>query len=308
MIVDYDLIIVGSGPAGMNACLYATRAGLKTLVIEKDCPGGKVVKANSIENWLGIKSTNGADLALAMFNHSFAFGGVYEQGVVLDVVDKIEYKEVVLKDKIYKCYAVIIAIGTSEKKIGVKGEEQFYGRGVSYCVVCDAPLYKNKIVAVIGDSNYAFEEALYLSKVASKVVLVCDGKEISNNSLFEEIKVKENIELKCGYKLLSIEGEEFVENIIINNGVNEVIEVSAVFPLLGQSVDTKFSFKLGIVNDKNYILVNERKETGIEGIYAAGDCTDTPLRQIITAGNDGAIAALEALKYINGIKRKNGNK
>lgn len=305
MMVDYDLIIIGAGPAGMNACLYASRAGLKTLVIEKDCPGGKVVKANNIENWLGAKQTNGADLALAMFNHSFSFGGVYEQGNVLDVVDKGKYKEVVLKDRRYKCYSVIIAVGTSESKVGVEGEDKFYGRGVSYCVVCDAPLYKNKIVAVVGDSNYAFEEAIYISKFASKVYLICsDVTKISSGNLLEEVRSKENIELKKGYRLDSIEGTNCVKNIVVSGTEKEVIDVSAVFPLIGQSVDSRFSSRLGIVDDKNYILVNERKETKIEGVYAAGDCTNTPLRQIITAGSDGAIAALEALKYINKIKKE----
>lgn len=303
-MVDYDLIIIGCGPAGMNACLYATRAGLKTLVIEKNCPGGKVVKANVIENWLGIEKTNGVELSLQMFKHAFSYGGVYEQGNVLDVVNKGSYKEVVLKNKVYKCHAVIIATGTSEKKIGIIGEDKFYGKGVSYCAVCDASLYKNKPIAVIGNSQYALEETLYLSKFASKIYLINEKDAFdADENLIKLVQENKLIEIKFKSKAIEIKGKEVVDGLVIDYVEGQqVITVAAVFPFLGEEPDTKFINRLNILDSKGRIIVNDKKETDTDGIYAAGDCTTTSLKQIITASSDGALSAMTAYKYIKNKK------
>ena len=299
-MVDYDLIIIGCGPAGMNACLYATRANLKTLVIERNCPGGKVVKAATVENWIGTEKISGVDLSLQMFKHAFSYGGVYEQGIVLDIINHDDYKEVVLKDKTYKCYAVIIAIGTSEKKIEIPGEDKFYGKGVSYCAVCDGSLYKDKVVVVVGNSDYALEEALYLTKFAKKIYLI--NREDSfdaKQSLIDKVKENRCIEIFYNTTPLAINGDDCVNGIVIKrDNSQDNIATSAIFPMLGDVPDTKFVEKLMIVNDKSYVVVNEKKETKIEGIYAIGDCTNTPLKQIVTATGDGALAAIEANKYI----------
>ena len=306
-MVDYDLIIVGSGPAGMNACLYATRSNLKTLVIERDYPGGKIVKANKIENWLGVESVEGSDLALQMFKHAFSQGGVYEQGNVLDIVDLGESKEVVLKDKRYRCYAVIVCVGTSERKMGIPKEDKFYGKGVSYCPVCDGALYKNKTMVVIGNSDHAVEETLYLSKFSKNIILINDKKELNiEKSLLNMLNSNENVKLKNNSKLLSINGEIYVTSVTIIDADNKKIEIetSVVFPLIGSAPDTMFASRLKIVDEKNYIKVNEKQETIIKGIYAAGDCTNKPLKQIVTASSDGAVAAMEAYRYINKISKK----
>ena len=299
-MVDYDLIIIGCGPAGMNACLYATRSNLKTLVIERNCPGGKVVNTKSIENWIGTEKISGVDLSLNMFKHSFSYGGVYEQGNVLDIVVKDEYKEVVLKDKVYKCYAVIIATGTSEKKIGISGEDKFYGKGISYCAVCDGALYKDKVMVVIGNSDHALEETIYLSKFAKKIYLLNEKEGfVAKESLVNEIKQNNKIVIKHNTIPISVDGEDCVDRIVVKEKENiETIDTSVVFPLLGDVPDTGFVARLGIVDDKKCIVVNEKKETGIEGIYAAGDCTNTALKQIVTASSDGALAAIESYKYI----------
>lgn len=302
--VDYDLIIIGCGPGGMNACLYATRSKLKTLVIERNCPGGKVIKANTVENWLGTEKISGVDLSLQMFKHSFAYGGVYEQGNVLDVVDYKDYKEVVLKDKTYKCYSVIIAIGTSESKSGFIGEEKFYGKGVSYCAVCDAALYKNKTMVVIGDSDHALEETLYLSNFASKIYLLNKKDSFgAKQSLISDVTSNEKVEIIYNSVVKKVSGSEYVESITIDvNGEEKVIETNVVFPLLGDVPDTKFVNKLGITNEKGYVIVDENKKTKVEGIYAIGDCTTTALKQIITASSDGALAAIDAHKYVKNMK------
>ena len=299
-MVDYDLIIVGAGPAGMNACLYASRSNLKTLVIEKNCPGGKMVKTSKIENWISVKEISGVDLALEMFKHSFSFGGEYIQGNVINIVNHDNYKEVVLEDKSYTSYVVIIATGTSERKLGINGEDKFYGKGVSYCTICDAPLYKNKIVAVAGSSNKAIEEAMYLTKFASKVYLLND-KEVIN---YKEIDTNK-IEVINNCKLVSINGEDAVSSVTITtNGEEKNIELSCVFPLYGGIPDTMITSRLNLVNDKNYVIVNENQETKIEGIYACGDCTNNNIKQIVTACSSGAVAAVQAYKYINKIKTK----
>jgi len=289
----------------MNACLYATRSNLKTLVIERSYPGGKVVKANKIENWLGTQEIEGADLALQMFKHSLSFGGVYEQGNVLDVVDHNNYKEVVLENKRYTCYAVIICVGTSERKIGIPGEDKYYGKGVSYCAVCDATLYKNKNMVVVGNSDHAIEETLYLSKFAKKIALINEKKELNvKKELLDKISENSIIEVLNDYKLISINGNEFVTSVTIENDQQKEVETSVVFPLIGSSPDSMFAVRLKITDEKNYIVVNEKKETYIKGIYAAGDCTNNQLKQIITASSDGALAAIEAYKYINKIKKE----
>ncbi len=298
--VDYDLIIIGSGPGGMNACLYATRSKLKTLVIERNCPGGKVVKATTVENWIGTEKISGVDLSLQMFKHSFSYGGVYEQGNVLDVVDYNDYKEVVLKDKKYRCYAVIIAIGTSEKKSGFIGEEKYYGNGISYCAVCDASLYKNKTMVVIGNGNHALEETLYLTDFASKIYLINEKDHFeAKQSLINDIESNDKVEIIHNAIVKKVNGKDTVENLVIEvNGEERNINTEIVFPLLGDSPDTKFVDKLKITNEKGYVIVDEFKQTKIEGIYAVGDCTTTQLKQIVTAGSDGAIAAINAYKYI----------
>lgn len=305
-MIDYDVIIIGSGPAGMNACLYATRANLKTLVIERNYPGGKVVKANKIENWIGVDSVEGPDLALQMFKHAFSKGGVYEQNNVLDIVDFKSYKEVVLQNKTYKCYAVIICAGISERKMGIPGEEKFYGKGVSYCAVCDGSLYKGQTMVVIGNSDYAIEEALYLSKYAKNIIVINDKENLNVNSdLLNKVKENKTIIVKNNCVPIAIKGDESVMGITVSeNGAVYMLETPVVFPFLGNSPNSMFASRLGITDDKNYIKVNDKMETCIKGIYAAGDCTNKPLKQIITASGDGAIAAIETYKYISALKKE----
>ena len=302
-MVDYDVIIIGAGPAGMNACLYATRSNLKTLVIEKSYPGGKIVKTSKILNWLGTESVEGPELALQMFKHSFSYGGVYEQGNVIDIIDHKEYKEVVVENKKYKCYAVIICSGMSERKIGIPGEEKFYGKGVSYCAICDGSLYKGKKAVVVGNSEQAMHDVTYLSKILKEVVWVNDKVNSEHN--LDEIKELDNITIYKNAKIQSINGTSEVTSVTLEIESKEItIETDVVFPLLGSIPDSMFATRLNLVDNKNYIIVNDKQETAISGIYAAGDCTNNALKQIITASSGGAIAAIEAYKYIGKNKKR----
>jgi len=290
----------------MNACLYATRSKLKTLVIEKNYPGGKIVKTNKIENWLGTKEIEGPELALQMFKHAYSYGGIYEQGNVLDINNLGDIKEVILENKKYTTYAVIICIGTSERKIGIPGEEKFYGRGVSYCAICDGALHKDKDMVVVGNSTHAIEESIYLSRFASKVILINEKRELNaSEEVINNIKNNARIEIKNNCKMSSINGGRSVESVTVKEDDKEYqINASIVFPLIGSSPDSMFTSRLKITDDKNYVIVNEKQETSIKGIYAAGDCTNNNLKQIVTASSEGAVAALEVYKYISKMKKE----
>jgi thioredoxin reductase (NADPH) len=305
----YDLIIIGAGPAGMSAAIYASRGGLKVAMIEKEVPGGKVMKTGDIENWPGVELIKGPDLAYEMFNHSQKFGAEYLYGNVIDIIDDGKIKKIKTAEGVfYEAYAVIIATGTKERKIGIKGEDEFYGKGVSYCAVCDGALYKNKPIAVVGGGNSALEESLFLTRFASKIYLIHRRDEFRAEEIIVN-KVRNNkiIELKLKYIPLEIIGDDNVKQIVIKNvETNEVetLEVSAVFPFIGLDPESRFAARLNIINDRGYIVANSDMETSIKGIYAAGDVLDKNLRQIVTASSDGAIAASKAIHYIDEIKKQ----
>ena len=201
---------------------------------------------------------------------------------------------------------MVISIGTSERKLGIPGEEKYYGKGVSYCAICDGTLYKNKTMVVIGDSDYAIEEALYLSKYAKQIFIINNKEKLdANKQLLEELGNNNIIEVKNNCNILSINGDVSVTSVTVEEkdiGKKD-IETSVVFPFIGNSPDSLLARRLGIVDDNGYIQVNGKMETKIKGIYAAGDCTNQPLKQIATAVSGGAIAAIESYKYISTIKK-----
>lgn len=297
-----DLIIIGAGPAGLTATVYAKRANLDVLIIEASAPGGKIVKTAEVENWPGQKHTTGPDLAFSMFDHAMSLGVEYQQGKVVNVEDgevKVVHTD---NGKKYYARAVLIATGTIERKMNVPGEQEFSNKGVSYCAVCDGALFKDKVVTVVGGGNSAVEEAIYLTKFASKVNVIirrdvfrCD-KKVSDN-MYQNEKI--NIITKSIPK--EVVGEDKVTGLMITNvDTNEdsVVETDGIFPFIGLDPITDFVKDLNIVDENNYIIANEKMETAVEGIYAAGDVIKKELRQIVTAANDGAIAAQEILKYI----------
>lgn len=297
-----DLIIIGAGPAGLTATVYAKRANLDVLIIEASAPGGKIVKTAEVENWPGQKHTTGPDLAFSMFDHAMSLGVEYQQGKVVNVEDgevKVVHTD---NGKKYYARAVLIATGTIERKMNVPGEQEFSNKGVSYCAVCDGALFKDKVVTVVGGGNSAVEEAIYLTKFASKVNIIirrdvfrCD-KKVSDN-MYQNEKI--NIITKSIPK--EVVGEDKVTGLMITNvDTNEdsVVETDGIFPFIGLDPITDFVKDLNIVDENNYIIANEKMETAVEGIYAAGDVIKKELRQIVTAANDGAIAAQEILKYI----------
>ncbi len=302
----YDVIIIGAGPAGLTAALYASRAELSVLILDKDAPGGKLLKTAEVENYPGTKSITGPDMAMQWFEHATAFGATFDYGNVQDIIDLGKTKKVITDVAEYETYAVIIATGTKERLIGVPGEDSLYGRGVSYCAVCDGAFFKGKNMAVIGGGNSALEEALFLAKLAKKVYLVHRRTGFrAEPGIVKNVQNSANIEMRLEYLPVSINGTEKVESLTIKNvhtQAEEVLDVAAVFPFIGADPESRFATRLGITNEQGYLVVNEKMETKIPGIYGAGDVNNKVLRQIVTAGNDGSIAAIEISHYVDKMK------
>ncbi len=304
MDVQFDVVIVGGGPAGITAAIYATRAGLKTAMIEKDAPGGKLVKTYKIENYPGIKEVNGADLAYQMYDHATSLGTEYLYGDVVKIEDG-EAKKVICADGTeYTSKTIIIATGTQERLLNIPNEKELTGKGVSYCAVCDGSFFKDQVVTVIGGGNSALEESIYLTQFASKINLVIRRDVFRAEEAIQECVEKHpkiNIIRKhIPTEIIGTDG--FVSAIVLENvdtKEKQTIETKGIFPYIGAFPITSSAEGLGITNTQGYIVTNESMETTVPGIFAAGDCVDKQLRQVVTACSDGAIAAQKAFHYIH---------
>jgi thioredoxin reductase (NADPH) len=302
----YDLIIIGAGPAGLTAAIYAKRAGLNILMVEGSAPGGKLVKTYEIDNWPGESRISGVDLALKMFNHTNDLGvdSDYFNVVKIDVdgTDRI----VVAEDgRRFVAKAVILATGTIENKMGIPNEERLTGRGVSFCAVCDGAFYKEKEVVVIGGGNSALEEAVYLTQFARKVTIVIRrdvfrGDQKAQDHLLANPKI-EVIRLHVPTEVL---GDDHVTGIKLRHvqtGEEQILPVDGIFPYIGATASTGSVAHLHVSDSSGYLVVNEKMETAVPGIYGAGDVNAKILRQVVTAVNDGAIAAQSAFHYIKSL-------
>lgn len=302
----YDVIIIGAGPAGMTAALYASRANLSTLMIERGIPGGQMANTEDIENYPGYDSILGPDLSQKMFDHSKAFGAEYAYGDVQSITDEIAYKVVHAHNRDYKARAIILASGAQYKKIGVPGEEELGGRGVSYCAVCDGAFFKGKNLFVIGGGDSAVEEGVFLTRFADKVTIVHRRDELRAQKILQK-RAFDNpkIDFIWNHTLKEIVEEDgkvggarLVSTI---DGTESEHKVDGVFIYIGMNPITGFVRDLGITNEQGYIVTNEMMETNIPGIFAAGDVREKTLRQVVTATNDGSIAAQHAQHYIEGL-------
>lgn len=304
---QYDLIIIGAGPAGMSASIYGSRAGLKTAMLEMGAPGGKLIKTAEISNWPGIKGTNGAQLASDMFEHSTAFGSEYLYGNVIKVEDGTPYKKIICDDEtVYEAKAVIVATGTQERMLNIPGEEENVGRGVSYCAVCDGAFFRNQDVVVIGGGNSALEEANYLTEFAANVHIVIRRDVFRADQIIQDsIAGNEKIHVIPKHVPVRIldDGMRVTGIVLRNVDTNEEMTVSChgIFPYIGQDPATDFLTELHVLDERGYMIVDENCETAIKGIYGAGDVINKKLRQVVTATNDGAIAAQHAFHQIKGI-------
>lgn len=302
----FDVLIIGAGPAGLTAALYAQRANLKVAFFEKDTPGGKVVKTSVVENYPGFKTISGPDLALSFFQQASAVGAKFIYGEVTNISKLNDIFHVTTSDGMVRySKVVIIASGMTERKLNIPGEAQYYGKGVSYCAICDAAIYKNKPVAVIGGGNTALEESLYLADICSKVYIVHRRQGFrAEEVIISKVKQHKNIQLILdaiptsfdgnGQKIIGLSYEN------VNDKNIGKITVDCIFPFIGFLPVNNFFNKLNIVNETNgFVDVDSNFQTKITGLYCVGDVVNKSIRQISTAINDGTIAAVHAKKYID---------
>jgi thioredoxin reductase (NADPH) len=297
----YDLIIIGAGPAGLTASIYAKRAMLDFLFLEKWLPGGEIANTYEVENYPGINYISGADLADKMVDHTKNLGIKICLEEVLEVDFKQKIKKVVTNYHTYLAKTIIISTGASSKKLGLSNEEKLKGRGISYCAVCDGALYKGKTVAVVGGGDVAVEDVIYLSRVAKKVYLIHRRDELRAAKRYQERMFKlENVELIWGSEVTDFIGEEYLEAIEIENTKNKEkrkISLDGVFVAIGMKPNVSF-LKDELKNNEGWIITDDFLETSIPGVFAAGDVRDKSLRQIVTSVNDGAMAVSMAQRYL----------
>ena len=299
----YDVIIIGAGPAGMTAAVYASRANLSTLMLERGIPGGQMANTEEVENYPGYETILGPDLSTKMFEHAKKFGAEYAYGEVKEIIDGKEYKTIDAGSKQYKTRAIIISTGAEYKKIGVPGEKELSGRGVSYCAVCDGAFFKNKELVVIGGGDSAVEEGVYLTRFASKVTIVHRRDELRAQKILQQRAFdNEKVDFIWNTTLKTINEKDgkvgSVTLVSTVDGSEREYPADGVFIYIGMLPLTKPFQSIGITNQAGYIETNDRMETKIPGIFAAGDVREKNLRQIVTATGDGSIAAQSAQHYV----------
>jgi thioredoxin reductase (NADPH) len=306
--VDYDLVIIGGGPAGLTAGLYAARARLKVILIEKIVVGGQIVISDWIENYPGFpEGLSGPDLAQRLTEQAKKFGLNIENNAAVSVDLSDSVKTIVLNHRTVTTHTIIIATGASPKKLGVPGEETFYGKGVSSCATCDAPFFKDRIVAAVGGGDTAVKESLFLTKFVKKVYLIHRRDRLRAEMILQEHALAdEKIEIIWDSVLTGIKGLTNVENITVQNvktKEEKTLSVDGCFIWVGEIPNTKFLADGVKLDAKGFIVANLNMETSVPGVFAAGDVRNTPLRQVATAVGDGAVAAFSAGHYIENVKK-----
>ncbi len=302
-----DLIIIGGGPAGLTAAIYAARAGIVPLVLESLTCGGQTITTSEIENYPAIAKIEGWQFAEDLRRQAEAFGTDIRMERVTGLSLRGETKLVKTEKAEYEAKAVIIANGAKRRKLNCPGEVEFLGRGVSYCGVCDGNFFRGKTVCVIGGGNTALEDALYLSGICKKVYLIYRRAELRVHSVeADEVRAKENITLLFSNVPERIFGENKVTGIELrrtDGGENYQLETDAVFVAVGLEPENAVFAECVAVDEHGYLVAGETCETNVPGIYAAGDTRTKRLRQIVTAAADGAVAATTAAEYIRGLKK-----
>lgn len=306
----YDMIMIGGGPAGLNAALYAKRKGLEVAILTRQI-GGQVINTSSVENYLGTKNSTGEELVNDFKSHVSSLEiPIAEYVDVEEIIPNTETNQhsVKLTDgRIFNSRTLVLATGTNHRHLGVDGEERLAGRGVAYCAICDAPLYKNKTVIIAGGGNSAVEAALDLAKVADHVTIVHRSQFRADQILVDELYENDKIDIHLESQINSIEGEDFMTHInVLDKKTNDnfIVEADGIFIEIGNVPNSQLFKGLVELNDSGEVIVDERCSTNIPGIYAAGDVTTVIYKQIIIATSDGAKAALAANDYINIQKAK----
>jgi thioredoxin reductase (NADPH) len=306
--IDYDLVIIGGGPAGLTAGLYAARARLNTLLIDKLALGGQILVTDWIENYPGFpEGLSGYELAQKLTEQARRFELQIETREVIAVELSEQIKKIKFSDRTITAHTVIIATGASPKKLGVPGENTFYGKGVSFCATCDAPFFRDRVVAAIGGGDTAVQESIFLTKFVKKVYLIHRRDQLRAAAILQERALaNEKIEFVWDSVLTSIDGGlTNVEKVTIQNiktGAVKQIPVDGCFIWVGILPNTQFLGDMVELDEFGFVRANHHMETSVPGVFAAGDVRNTPLRQIVTAVGDAAIAAFSAEHYITNLR------
>lgn len=304
---EFDVVILGGGPAGFSAGIYTARGNVSTAILDVSMLGGQPSNYLELENYPAFMKIGGFELMEKFEEHADMFGVQKFPMQEIEVIDLVSYPKIIrTKEAEFRAKSVIIATGAKPMKLGVKGEEEFVGRGVSYCAVCDGAFYKDKVVAIVGGGNSAVEEAIYLTKFASKVYIIHRRDELRADKIIQDRATKnEKIEFVLNSVVCEIQGQDLVNNLILKNTkMDEMfnLAVDGVFPYIGITPNVE-NISGQITQDKaGFIITDETMKTSIDGVFAIGDVRKTPLRQVITAASDGAIAGVYAVKYIESLK------
>ncbi len=297
-----DIIIIGGGPAALTAALYAGRAGLDALMIEKQYEGGQIVNTNEVENYPGFPDITGSELANIMYEHAKKFGGIMKYEEVIDLKIDGDIKKVITGSQTYESKAVILSMGAKPKKLNIDKEDEFMGRGISYCATCDGGFYREKVVAVIGGGDTAVEDALHLSRIAEKVyVIVRKDLLRANKASQKKLLETNNVEIIWNSVITKLKGEEKLSGLEIKNTKDNVVkdlEVNGVFVAIGSEPQTELVKDLVDLDKNGYIIADESCRTNIDGIFAIGDIRTKEVRQVLTAAADGAVSIYGAEKYL----------
>ena len=297
----YDIIIIGGGPAGLSAAIYASRALKKTLIIEKSVFGGQITQASKVENYPGFEEVSGMDLGEKIADQAKKLGVENIYGEVTQIKKNEETFTVTVGQKEYLSKVVIYATGASPRKLHVDNETKLLGAGISYCATCDGAFFKEKTVCVIGGGNTAIDDALYLANLCKKVYVIHRRDSFRGEPVkVSLLKEKENVEFILNATVKSVDGENFVESItLLENMQERKIKVDGVFVAIGHVPNTQLLEDFVPLTPNGYIITNYDLETSVTGFYAAGDVREKKVRQLTTATNDGTIAAIMACEYLN---------
>ncbi len=301
----HDIIIVGSGPAGLTAAVYACRAGKSVLLLEKESFGGQISHSPKVENCPGFPEISGNDFAEKLLDQALGFGAEIDLTRVLEIKDEGKIKTVITDNGSYKCSSVIIAAGSKHRQLGLEGENELVGNGISYCAVCDGAFYQGKKVAVIGGGNSALQDAIMLSERCSHVTMVQNLDVLTGEkSLQDIVNSRENIDILFSCVVESLNGTDSLESIVLKNtktGETKTLDLDAMFVAIGQMPENEIFENVCSLDERGYILSDEKCITKNDGIFVAGDCRTKAIRQIVTATADGAVAALAACHYIDSL-------
>lgn len=303
--LNFDTVILGGGPAGLSAAIYASRGAVSTAIVDLNMLGGQPSNYLELENYPGFPIVGGYDLMAKFEEHADKFG---VQKFPMQEIQNIDLKTktILTNEYEFRAKTIIIATGAQPMKLGVPGEKEFVGRGVSYCAVCDGAFYRNKVVAVVGGGNAAVEEAMYLTKFADKVYVIHRRNELRADKIVQERAFKnEKIEFIWDSVVKEIKGENLVNTAVLENVKTKEItnlQVNGVFPYIGMTPNVENISGQLEQDSRGFVITDETMHTSVEGVFAVGDVRNTPLRQVITAASDGAVGAVYAVKYLETLK------